>query len=111
MKVLNLLTTGKIEIAVNNHAYVTEVTDPLFSEPHRTNLDNLVSSLQEQGLTELHIEQNNGREFVHKVKNGEVLSENDVNAYPVFSNLQEYANDLAVVADEREESANPHPWL
>ena len=111
MKVLNLKTTGAINIQVNNEEYLTDITDPLFSTEHQTTLSNLVTSLQEEGVTELHVETNQGKSFVHKVVSGDVLSSSDVNSISVFKNLQEYANDLGVADNSRLDSANAHPWL
>ena len=108
MKVFNLRTTGKVQLKIDAEEFVTEIDDPKFSTGHQTALSELVASLQEQGVQELHVEKDQYKSFVHKIKSDGVLSSNDTDAYPIFTNLQEYVNDLKVIVNSRHDT--PMSW-
>lgn len=90
MKVLNVKSTGNIEFHVNSDEYLAEPTDEAFSVEQQNALNDLVASIQSEGLQELHVEQTDFKSFVHKVKSGEVLVSDNVNSYQVFVDLDSY---------------------
>jgi hypothetical protein len=95
MKVFNIKSNGNLTFNVNDQkTYSCEVTNPAFSVDHQNELNSLLSSIQSEGLQEMHIEQTDFKSFVHKVKNEEVLMSDNVNSFEVFVNLESYVTDL-----------------
>ncbi|BAQ90100.1 hypothetical protein [uncultured Mediterranean phage uvMED] len=90
MKTLNVKSTGNIEMALNSDHFLVEQTHEAFSVEQQNSLNELVASIQSEGLQELHIEQADFNSFVHKVKSGEVLVSDNVNSYQVFEDLENY---------------------
>ena len=90
MKTLNVKSTGNIEMALNSDHFLVEQTHEALSVEQQNSLDELVASIQSEGLQELHIEQTDFNSFVHKVKSGEVLVSDNVNSYQVFVDLENY---------------------
>ena len=95
MKALNIKSNGSLSVNLNDQkTYSCEVAHPAFSVDNQNELNNLLSSIQSEGLQELHVEETDFNSFVHKIKNGEVLVSDNVNSYEVFVNLESYIIEL-----------------
>ena len=94
MKILNLKSNGNFHLNINGEDCVTEVSDAAFSVERQNNLNALLASIQSEGLQELHIEQTDFTNFVHKVSSGNVNVTDNVNSYQVFVELEDYLNDI-----------------
>lgn len=94
MKALNVKSTGNIEFHMDADEFLAEPTDEAFSVEQQNSLNELVASIQAEGLQELHVEQTDFKSFVHKSKSGEVLVSDNVNSYQVFVDLENYIKSL-----------------
>lgn len=94
MKVLNIKTTGSLILIINQDEFLTEISHVAFSAEQQSALNDLVASLQAEGVRELHVEEREFQSFVHKVKNDEVLASDNVNSYQVFVDLEHYVNAI-----------------
>lgn len=94
MKVLNVKSTGNMEFHIDADEFLAEPTDEAFSVEQQNSLNELLASIQAEGLQELHVEQTEFRNFVHKVKGDEVLRSDNVNSYQVFVELENYIKAL-----------------
>lgn len=94
MKAFNLKTNGAVELTTDTEQYITDVTDTAFSESRKTALDNLLTEIKSEGVTELHLEENGPNIFVHKVTAEDILHSDNVNSYDVFRDMQGYCDEL-----------------
>lgn len=111
MKSLNIISSGNLKFIASQYEYNGDITNSAFSVSRQNALNDLLSSIQSEGLQELHIEQTDFNSFVHKVKNGQVLASDNVNYYEVFSDLENYAKELKDYEDAIPNPASePFSW-
>lgn len=90
MKMLNVKSTGAILFIYDGKEGILDTSHADLSPADQSNLQGLIDTLQANNLQEIHMEENTMRSFVHKVGIGQLIEEDDPNAYESFATLHQW---------------------
>ena len=92
MKTLNIKSDGSIEFNYNGSAFVTDINDPNFPSWGATELTDMSNQIAEDGISELHFEDDGFNSINHKIKGGKCSDCSDSHSSNVFANLQHFVS-------------------